>query len=315
MKKIGIIFLLVASFILIGCSDSEGDVNTYSLIVPNGSTSIAQLYMEANSEALPFNYSVERVSGPEALVAAFTSESHDFIIAPSVLGAKLYNAQTNYKLIGTVSYGNLFLATTQKLDSITDINGLEVVAFGQMATPDIVLKKILDFNALVDNVSITYVSSSQATLLELLRDSAQIVLISEPFLSMAKEEIQDLNILNLSQVWENDLGLTNFPQAALYANNNLTNDAIEAFTTELKTSINYANNNPNQTGILGANLEYPFESEIISHSIHNSQLNFITANEAKIDFVNFYTVILDYNALLIGNQLPDESYYRDWDQE
>jgi NitT/TauT family transport system substrate-binding protein len=315
MKKVFSILLIISAFILVGCSENSTEKETYSLMVPNGSTSIAQLYMEANKDLLPFNYNVDRISGPEALIAAFTSESHDFIVAPSVLGAKLYNAEVNYKLVGTVSYGNLYLASSLNIESLADLEGFNIIAFGQMTTPDIILKALLNSHNIADTVSLSYVSSSQATLLELLRDSNQVVLISEPFLSMAQEELEHLSLLNLSQLWEDDLALPNFPQAALYAHNDVSDEAVITFTEAFNASIKYANDNPNQTGEYSLNLSYPFNASIISQSIPNSQLLFKTAKDSKIDFENFYQVILNSNPALIGNQLPDEDYYRSWDSE
>ncbi|MFP4286547.1 MAG: ABC transporter substrate-binding protein [Candidatus Izemoplasmataceae bacterium] len=315
MKKIGLLISLMMLSILCACTEEDIEKDTYSLMVPNGSTSIAQVYMESNKTSLPFNYDVERVSGPESLTAAFTNESHDFIIAPSVLGAKLYQTGVNYKLVGTVSYGNLFLVSSSQMEGINDLKDKDIVAFGQLTTPDIILKKILDEHGLLEDATIDYVSSSQATLLELIRDDTQIVLMSEPFLSNAKEALDNLNVLNLSQLWESDLSFPNFPQAALYANNDLSDDAIVEFTFHFQAAIDHVNNHPDQAAQFAETLNYPIDSSIIESSIPNSQLMFKTAMDARTDFESFYQVIFDYNKVLIGSQLPGDDYYRNWDSE
>ena len=119
MKKICILLLV---FLLIGCKKTD-DI---SIIVPYGSPQLSQLYLQQSED-----YAVDVVIGPEPLLAAFGSESHDVIFAPINLGAKLFTANENYTLLSVVTWGNYFFICPTNITEISQLQGQTVVVFGK----------------------------------------------------------------------------------------------------------------------------------------------------------------------------------------
>ncbi|MFH5881604.1 MqnA/MqnD/SBP family protein [Liberiplasma polymorphum] len=309
MKRISNVLLLILVFSLLGCSN-ESNADSITVIVPNGSTSIAQAYLEYTlKDSDIYDYNVLRVSGPEPLIAAFVNEEFDFIIAPINLGAKLINTGANYTFLATITEGNLLLASRKPLLSIHDLSGKHIIAFGQNNTPDIVLQSILSAINFNSSPTIEYVGNTQATLAELLRSEDSIVLISEPFVSMSNNHLEEVFLIDLNQVWQELLELPSFPQAGLFVKNDVSPHLIEQYMQLFEESIIFANTYPNLLAHYCNELSYPFDSNIISHSIERSGLVFNPALDAKESVEAYFNFILDKNPDLIHNKLPNESFY------
>ena len=315
MKKIYMIILIVNTAFLFGCS-KPSTLESINVIVPNGSTSVAQAFIEYTlKDSNEFTYNVFRVAGPEPLVAAFVNKEFDFIIAPIPLGAKLINTGVDYSFLATITEGNLFLASGNSLDAIESLSGKNIIAFGQNNTPDIVLRSILSKIAFDTPPTMTYVSNTQATLAELTRDPNNIVLISEPFVSMAFNNLETLYLIDLNPVWQEVLELPAFPQAGVFVRNGTSDALIAQFMTLLEESIAFANNYPNELAEQTETLEYPFPKSIIANSIPRSGLVFKDAVTSKVYIEAYLNAILNYNPDLIGNRLPENSFYYGLDNE
>ena len=186
MKRItGLVLVLFIAFTLSGCKEEPKQVDL-KVMVPLGSPALAQTHMESAMPSIGefVTYEVEVVSGADPLVAAFGSGSHDIIFAPTNLGAKLYKTGVDYKFYATVVTGNLFLATgTDGTFDLASLEGKEILAFGQNATPDIILQTILADQEYTVAPTITYVDSAGSANAALVADPTLIVLLAEPVYS------------------------------------------------------------------------------------------------------------------------------------
>ena len=146
MRKI-LVFLLaiLLTLGLVGCNSSSEPL---TIMAPNGAPALSQLFLQDDSE----NYSVDIVNGADPLVAAFGSGSHDFIFAPTNLGAKLYTSGIEYKFIAAITFGNYFLVSMEDNFTIESLEGKEIVVFGQNSTSDIIIKYILAENNITADI-------------------------------------------------------------------------------------------------------------------------------------------------------------------
>ncbi len=79
--------MIVIALILMSLLSSCKSEQITMVVPPAGSPQLAQLYMQDSDD-----YDVTIVEGADPLVAAFGSSSYDVIIAPTNLGAKLYDS-------------------------------------------------------------------------------------------------------------------------------------------------------------------------------------------------------------------------------
>ena len=313
MKKINAFLLvLVVLFALAGCKEKE-EVEL-KILAPLGSPALAQTYMESTLPSLGehVSYEIEVVSGTDPLVAAFGSASHDIIYAPTNLGAKLVSTGVDYKFAGTVVWGNLYLATgTDDAFTLADLDGKEIVVFGQNATPDIIVQTILDNETWTTAPTITYVDSAGTAMATLVSDPTKIVLLAEPVLSVASlpSNVANLKSINLQEAWADLTGETSYPQAGIFVKSDLDSEVVDAYLEQVEMSVQEANTNPADVAQMAVDLEYGFPLPVLTSAIPRSNLAFKTAQESRDALETYFGYILDFNGALIGGSLPSDEFY------
>lgn len=303
MKKLLLLFsLFISVFFITGCRSKE----SLRIIVPSGSPTLAQLYLQENSD----DYSVDVVNGADPLVAAFTAltPTHDVIFAPTNLGAKLYQSGSKYLFAGTVVWGNYYLVTTAKTSfEMSSLSNQDIVVFGQNQTSDIIMKFLSQ--SLDIEMNFTYVDSVASAAAIFMADKTKIVMVAEPTLSNIKSKVTDLQIIDLQTVYQSVTNESSYPQAGVFVLNSLTKRQINQFLDDLKNSIDTANEKPIETGELAETLEIGFTKEIVASAIPFSHLEFQSASDSKTALETYFNQILSINPALIGNSLPDDDFY------
>jgi NitT/TauT family transport system substrate-binding protein len=284
---------------MISCSKPE----QLTIMVPAGAPALSQIYLQNDDD-----YLVDIVNGPDPLVAAFGSESHDFIFAPTNLGAKLYNNEIEYVFLAAVTFGNYFLATVSETSfNLASLEEKEIVCFGMNSTSDIILKYILDSNNI--NASITYVDSLEMANSSLIADNDKIILSAEPALSVLKTKISGIKTIDLQAEYQTITGDNSYPQSGVFARKDLSDRVIDKFLDDLESSIGKVNLEVEQTADLAVDLEMGFTKEVLIAAIPNSHIDYRDANDIKMDLENYFNIIYDINPVLIGGKLPDDNFY------
>lgn len=306
MKKI---MFLTAMFLLVltGCEEAE----SLSVIVPNGAPALSQIEIESDmskQDAPP--YEIDTVYGADPLVSAFGSESHDIIIAPTNLGAKLFKeAEAPYQFAGTVTWGNLYLSSINPLEGFEDLDGKSIIAFGKNATPDIVLQAVLESLEFEETPEITYVESVDGALARLSEDSDAVALTAEPALSAFELKNESLNSLDLQEAWKNLVSDEPYPQAGVFVHTDMTHAQVDGYLQALKESAQMVNDDYERVGELAGTLDYPFPKDLMESIIPRSHIEFKSAEASKNSLISYFNVIRSFNPALIGETLPETAFY------
>jgi len=281
MKKAMIFLLFVFVTGLSSCTNQTEDIN---IIVPEGIPAIAQSKMEHDE-----NFKIERVSGPQPLSASFSSESHEIIIAPINLGANWYSKSSSYKLAAILTWNNLQIISKTKINSIFDLTGQEVIGFGEGAIPEMIISHLFSNISFDNPPTIDYTSTStQQSLLSFLHE---------------------YYYLDLIDLLKNYTDVSNFPQAGVFVNHDLSEQKVNAYLDALELSQTFVLSNPKTTASYCFEMNYPFEESVIEESIPFSQINFVLSKDIVDDLDQFFELIFDFKPELIGGVLPDESFY------
>jgi hypothetical protein len=78
---------------------------------------------------------------------------------------------------------------------------------------------------------------------------------------------------------------------------------------DLRSSINLVNDKSNDLLSKGITLGILDDILILEDAIEGSHLMFQTAQEAKSSIEDYFSVILELNSKLIGDALPNDSFY------
>lgn len=299
MKKLFLLTILIC-LIFVSCNKSK----KLKVIVPSGAPALSQIYLQDSGD-----YEVDVVNGPDPLVAAFGSGSHDFIFAPTNLGAKMYNNGIEYKFIAAITFGNYYLVSTIEDFQIEDLENKEIVCFGKNATSDIILRYILDENSI--QADIVYVDSLAMANTELVLDNNKIILSAEPALSALKDKVSGIQTIDLQAEYSDLSGSGSYPQSGVFAKTELDKKVIDRFLANLRDSIEKVNNDNENTANLAVELDYGFTYEIMVEAIPKSNIGFMNATDAKNNLEYYFEIILDLNSALVGGKLPDDGFYYD----
>lgn len=307
MKKIKL--LLVVITILLVTAGCTKDENTVNIMAPMGSPAFAQLKMDYDYQENDL-YNIENVSGSAPLVAAFTSGSHDVILAPTNLGGKLYNSGIDYKLAAVIVWGNFYIATTSDEDiSLSDLDGKEIVSFSQGATPDMVLTYVIDNTTWDTKPTIRYVDSVSTAAAELVTDNSLVVMLAEPVLGNISASIDNVKTIDLQEEWSEITGDVDYPQAGVFVKGTMDKDDVDAYLKELEASIDYLNTKSDEAKVISEELGYSINQTTFANSVANANIKYVSAADAKDDIISYFEVIINYNSALIGGKNVDDDFF------
>ncbi len=307
-----VLLLLVSVTFLTGCdNDKPEDLRTYTFLAPSGTPSLALSTLFDENEKV--NYEI--VAGAQPLVAAFTSGSHDFIVAPVNVGAKLYASNQKYQLVKTIVWGNFYLASLSPIESIQDLGGKTITAFGKGSSPDIMLQVILEANGLTGKVNIEYVDSVQSANPLLIAGKAEIIVSAEPSISVLKNK-KDIYTLDMQKEWNEVSGGSNFPQAGLFVNTNLLTKELKENTMNfIDVIFNKINDykDPKKLAAAAVKIDSSFETigaAALEKAIPNCWIEIKDQKNQKaaIDFYAEKLIALGLGAQ-IGEKIPSEEFY------
>ncbi|MDD2592051.1 MAG: hypothetical protein PHP11_03985, partial [Erysipelotrichaceae bacterium] len=209
MKRL-IVFVLV--LILVGCSNQTvvDEAKALSVLAPKGAPGLSVVgYADTYGDE-----KITLVDGTDVISAALLNPipEYDVIIAPINLGALTITKGSDYRLLGVITWGNLYLVGNTKLVD----SELPLAMFGEGAVPQKVVENAIDLSTL--NKDIQYFNSVADVQVALLTEKAAYGLLAEPLLTatLAKATQSDIDlevIYDIQAEYNIKNNTTGYPQA------------------------------------------------------------------------------------------------------
>lgn len=310
MRKIILsLFIFMLGLVVTSCSVTfvDGEQKEVSVIMPTGTPALALAEFAMTNDYVK----AEVVAGSDPLVAAFTSKSHDVIVAPVNLGAKMYSVYQEYVLYKTFVWGNLYLASKGELNSFEDLDGKKVVAFGKNSTPDIVMQALLKYHSDI-NVTVEYVSDVSEANTLLASGKAEIIVTAEPSISKLKSKL-NLSVLDLQEEWAKMTGNESYPQAGIFVKKSVMNKKyVKDALNDMKEAVINANANPSNCAEHAVGLHASFESlgkEVLTNAIPNCHYQILESDKEAVNYYLQMMIDLGFSKQMGGSLPVDEFYY------
>ena len=309
MKKIiSILLVLFVSVFAFGCKEKE---KTY-LLTPEGIPLVA-------IGGVVSEFEVTTTPGPQVLQSELVQDNYDVIVAPVTLGAQLsIKGSINYKIAGLITFDNMYIVSKKNvtLNSINDLNGKTIYAYGQNQPSDIMLKYALEKSGVTCTIeyadSVTTVVSSY-----FLPGNADYALVAEPYLSKIKQKVE-VNVIDVASVLKKlSEGSVEFiPQAAIYVYKELSKSQIKKILKVIEDNIAALNKDNSAYAKLlleqDSNL-YPLFTnlgeDVLSGVCLNSGINYLKAYDNKAKLEEFFGIVDKANKNLFNGQVPSEDFY------
>lgn len=299
MKKLLVFFTALITMLCVSCKKDDYKLN---VIAPSGAPGVALAELATNHSE---DYNIELNKTADVLKAAFTAAEADVIIAPINLGVTFYNKTSNYQIASVLTWGNLYFAKQGASLTIEDLNGKDLILFGEGTINDVIVKKVLADNNITLGEGTTYLADTQKTNAQLISNPDAIVLVAEPILSAAKMQ-KEIATLSVQDLYSEDGGLS-YPQAACFIKKDTIDNhkkVVDKFIDELKESADLCESNASQAAQYAAALELG-KAPILTNALPNCNISFKKA----IDVKSAIEKVVNLKLAMFGGKLPTDEFY------
>lgn len=297
-KSIKILLLLSMTFVLISCSKKPIEDLSVRIIYPDGLPAIGiSKFINDNKKIDNYVIESELQKTPDALVAELLKSQADIAVVPSNLALQVHNKGLEYKVVGTIGLGSLYLITTEDITDINELEGKEIYNTGKGLTPDLIGKEILNSKGLSeDKVNYSYVSAASELAPLIISGRAKYAIVPEPILATIMSKKPNIKILlDLNKEWmESKDTKIGFPQSTLLMKENFYNDnkkLCKKIVQNIKESVDWVNNNPNEAGIVSESIGISVNKDVLSSALKRANLKFYNIQDTKNEYIKFFQVI------------------------
>ncbi len=326
MKRRLLLFLLSLVFILslaFGCGKVEEQAEvkepqTIKFYYPDGlpALTVAKLAKENPNMNENITIDYKKQETPDLLASKIIKGEADIAIVPSNLAVQAFNKGIPYKLVGTSTWGSLYLISTEDIETFEDLKGKEIYSFAKGLTPDIVFRYVLSGNGIDPDkdVEITYLNSGSEVAPAFLGGKTNLAVVAEPLATnviMKKEEAKVIFSLNeeWSKIIESDNG---YPQSSLIIKSDLIENEkefVKKFLEMYEGSSRWAVEHPEELGDYAEKLGIGVKKEAIIKGRDRMNMRFVEVKDCRKEYETYFKAMLDFAPESIGGKLPDEEFY------
>lgn len=280
---------------------AQEDAYVPTVAAPSGAPALA---LSAWAVEHPDAY---RFVAADTIAAEFAGAQADFIIAPINAGAKLFKAgKSAYQLAAVVTWGNLYFASQKADFALSNMNGAEIVLFGEETINASVALFALEKAGIVP-ASVSYLASAANTQSLLLSDANAMVLTAEPALTAARIKNGTISAYALNDLLK-EVGMDGYAQAGLFVKPETAKEhpeAVKVFLAAVEKSAN-ANNEDLETAAANAvALEILPNAKVAMSAIPNCAIRYVAAADAREQIEATASIDLKQ----YGGALPEDSFY------
>lgn len=328
MRKVRLLSLLAAAMVISAHASgkldtkSESPAETVKVAVLAGPSGIGMAKMIDQPPALTTGGVCEfQIAGSvDVLLPKLLNGDVDIGILPPNVAAKLYNVSPNsIKAAAVVGNGMISLVTRDSsLSGIGDLAGKTVSVAGQGATPEYVLRALLEAQG-VDATSVILDFSIPTPEIAgaLAAGKIAYALLPEPFATVAvingkNGDTPVVKALDIRAEWQKAGFTEDFPMTLCvvrseYAAKNP--ETLKAFLEEYRKSIEWTVANSAEAGTLTEKIGLGLKAPIAAKAIPSSNFVFVNAEAARPEIERLLRVFLEYAPASVGGKLPDEGFY------
>lgn len=281
--------------------------SSYRVGVLRGPTAVAFAPVFSSSAELVDGRPVEIVAYPDpsSLIAAFISGEVDSASLPSNAAAQLSGRGVDVEVAATFIWGVLYLVGPADTE-LEELRGA-VHSIGRGASPDILLRYILDQEGLTARIRVAY-GYAQVELAQLLiAGRVHAGVLPEPFVTRVLRENPELGIVaDLQELFQThaDSGV---PQTVLVVRPR--DPAASEITELLRESVADVLASPERSAKLVAELGLGLDEATARSSLPRLNLRVESGRESRPALERYFGILYDFEPASVGGQLPPAGFY------
>ncbi len=327
MKKI---LTVVITFVLtlltvFSTACKQPDDNSLKFYAPDGAPALAIAKFINDNE----DFGIEREVSYKVVFAndiggTMSQGKGDFIVMPVNAASKLYNANPNspYVMTAVITHGNLYLMSSNGVNTLEDLKGKVVGVIGQGLVPDLTLKAILLDNGLLGDVveddsatdgkiTLNYFADAQEMIPMLIQGKLSVGLLPEPAATKLTSVASDKTWTRLDVQELYDGETKSYPQAVLMVKKSVYDqykDNVDRIKDMFADNVSWVTQNT-ETAVNAVNGKLPegvtpslVAANITSTVVSNCKIYYESAAQAKqsvLNYINKIKAVADKSANVV----------------
>lgn len=282
-----------------------------------GPTSIGLAYLmdQASCGKAAEDYEFTVAASPDAILPSIIKGDLDIACVPANAAAVLYNkTQGKVSVIDVNTLGVLSVVTADtSIKDFTDLGGRTVYSTGKGASPEYVMRDLLDKAGIADGVTLEFKSEATEVVSLLAQDASAVAVLPQPFVTAALAKNSSLTApIDLNDVWDKYNPDSKFVMGVTIAQNELIQkhpDVVKTFMKEQAASVKEANDDPDTVAPMVVKAGILDNEKIVAKAIPGCHVVCITGDEMSDDLSGFLSVLYDVDSSSVGGELPTENFY------
>lgn len=299
--------------------EAGAKVNLAVLPGPTG-VGAAKLIYDNQAGETANDYTVTVAADNQQVTAGLLNGDFDIAAMATNVASNLYHKSNGAIQVACVNtLGTLYIlgkGVDDTLNSMADLKGRTLYAFGQGANPEYVLRYLLTENGLDMDKDVTVVwQTLEEVTATMLTGKGELCMLPVPAATVlsAKSEGNIQPVFDLSEEWETvteggRLAMGCIVVRAEFAEENP--EAVQAFLREYAASIDYVRTNgdgPAAQMVADAGL-VP-SAEVAAKAIPQSSLIYLDGEDMRNAIQDYFFALAEIDPASIGGSVPDDAFY------
>lgn len=321
-KKILLLLLAAALLLLPACGatakgmSAEGPVRIAGLKGPTTMGLVNLLDMEQQGTAA-LDYDLQLYGTADEIVPGLIKGELDMAAIPANLAAALYQkTKGGIQVMAVNTLGVLYVVEKgDTVHSMADLAGRTILSTGKGATPEYLLRYLLEKNGLDPDKDVKIQYCSEATEVTAQMAAAQkdaIAVLPQPYVTAAGMKDPSLRVaLDLTAEWDkvSDSQLVTGVTVVRTQYAQEHPDVVEAFLQEYAQSVRTANTDLDRTAALCEQQGVVAKAAIAKKALPACNIVCRTGDEMQKDVSAYLSVLCAADPAAVGGKLPDEGFY------
>jgi len=279
----------------------------------------AQLMAQAEAGRTDQDYAFSVLADPAQAAAQLTSGETDIAALPTNLASTLYHKTGGQiQLLALNTLGTLYiLETGESVDSLEDLAGKTLYAYGQGANPEYVLDELLRRRGLDpdEDLDIAWKSSTDEIAAAMASGDAQLCMLPVPAATTVLMQAQGARVaVDLTQEWDRSGAGGALTMGCVAVRTQFAQerpDAVEAFLEDYRASIAFMSDpdHLDEAAQLAETYAIVPKAAVAKAAIPDANLCFIDGEDMIADIQGYYQVLYAADPASIGGSIPDGAFY------
>ena len=294
------------------------DISIACLKGPTG-VGMTRLMQLSDENKTANNYTFTVASAPDELTGKILTGELNIASVPTNLAAKLYKkseGKITMLAVNTLSVLSI-IENGQSVKSVTDLKGKTIYSTGEGSNPEYILRYVLKNNDIDPDkdVTIKFVAENDELVAALVSGNAEVAMVPEPVATTVLTKKDTLNrALSINDEWnkiaDNEgskvmMGCVVALKSYVEANN----EQVDKFLSEYKASIDFVNNNIEDSSKLCETYGIIPAAAVAKAAIPNCNIAYVDGKEMKNSIEGYFKVLFDADPTSIGGAMPDAEFY------